>query len=84
MEARSLAQDNSGLSSNDDYNVIAKKRTRKPITYKTKETLLIPSPPTHISEGALPIILLDSLIIFIIIVYIGNYLLTHCVIHMVG
>lgn len=50
LEARSLAQDNSGLSSNDDYNVIAKKRTRKPITYKTKETLLIPSPPTHISE----------------------------------
>ncbi|CAI6376583.1 unnamed protein product [Macrosiphum euphorbiae] len=52
LEARSLAQENSGLSSNDNFNINTKKRTKKPVTYKKNELLDVSSPPAHNLEGS--------------------------------
>lgn len=53
LEARSVAQDNSGISSNENLDVNTNlKRIRKPKSvYKTNEPVNYPSPPGHISEG---------------------------------
>lgn len=51
LEARSIAEENSGLSTNDDFNINTKKRTKKPVTYKKNEFLNIQSPPLHNFEG---------------------------------
>jgi len=51
LEARSLAQEHSGPSSNEDFNINTKKRTKKPVTYKKNELFNIPSPPAHNLEG---------------------------------
>ncbi|CAI6353126.1 unnamed protein product [Macrosiphum euphorbiae] len=52
LEARSVAQDNSGISSNEHFDVNTNlKRIRKPKSiYKKNEPVKIPSPPGHISE----------------------------------
>ncbi|KAL5246089.1 hypothetical protein ACI65C_013497, partial [Semiaphis heraclei] len=51
-KARSVAQDNSGISSNENLDVNTNlKRIRKPKSvYKTNEPVNYPSPPGHISE----------------------------------
>lgn len=56
LDAQYLAQENSGLSSNDNLHIenLLQKRTRKHhrSTEKNNGTLNIPSPPTHLnSEG---------------------------------
>lgn len=51
LKARSLAQENSSLSSNNDFDENIKKRTRKPVTYKKKYSHLIPSPLTPDFKG---------------------------------
>ncbi|XP_025192773.1 uncharacterized protein LOC112592846 [Melanaphis sacchari] len=52
LEARSVAQDNSGISSNENPDVNTNlKRIRKPKSvYKANEPVNYPSPPGHISE----------------------------------
>lgn len=52
LEAQSIAQDNFGLSSNEnDVNPRLKRNKKPKAIYKQNEPVNIPSPPGHMSEG---------------------------------